>query len=62
MISNTKSELVTFMDKSTQNLKYHKHIFLRLYEHCEVVNLSTEKKRIDKRVEVQRFLKRMHIT
>ena len=60
-MSNLKSELSTFMEQNTLNLKYYKHSFLRICEPYEIVILSTEKEHTDKRRRVQPFLVRMHI-
>ena len=56
MMSNSESELSLFMEQNTLHLKYYKHTFLRIDEPYEIVNLSTEKENIDKRITVPSFL------
>ena len=50
------------MEQITINVKYYKHTYLRIYDPCEVVHLSIDKKSIGIcRISVQHFFERMYI-
>ena len=62
MMSNSKSEMSTLMEKISLNVKYYKHTFLRICEPCEVFHLSTDRKSTGIcRIGVQPFLERIYI-